>query len=296
MSSNKLGDDSEDNDDVKKQDVPLTLARRQKTEIHGFNRHADFYVQAQNQVKEERLKKQEDDADERQRLRKKAIDDHLRDLREDWERLMKSKDPISFVKNVVKLAVGVSERSTADEGGPKDEYDDYYPFYIEIKGTWNFIGTKIAVLQRKTFQPFHARPFPRHSKPPYGASRPVAASQPPINAAIKYFSRKVCQRLQIFIYSFISKNQLQVFDCFSCPYPFMVPHGVLGATVSLRPRGAAVDAFSEEADPADAKKAAPDAKKAASSKGKPDKDADKPADFLVRRARAPPPPPPRRPL
>ena len=254
MSSNKLGDDSEDNDDVKKQDVPLTLARRQKTEIHGFNRHADFYVQAQNQVKEERLKKQEDDADERQRLRKKAIDDHLRDLREDWERLMKSKDPISFFKNVVKLAVGVSERSTADEGGPKDEYDDYYPFYIEIKGTWNFIGTKIAVLQRKTFQPFHARPFPRHSKPPYGASRPVAASQPPINAAIKYFSRKVCQRLQIFIYPFISKNQLHCFS-FSCPYLFTVPHGVLGATVSLRPRGAAVDSFSEEADPADAKPA-----------------------------------------
>ena len=42
--------------------------------------------------------------------------------------------------------------------------------------------------------------------------------------ALNTFSRKVCQRLQIFIYFFLSKNQLQGFNCFSCPYLFMVLH------------------------------------------------------------------------
>ena len=59
---------------------------------------------------------------------------------------------------------------------------------------------------------------PRASLPPARGPPRRPPQRPSDRARID----QKADRLQIFIYSLFSKNQLQVFSCFSCPYLFMV--------------------------------------------------------------------------
>ena len=121
-------------------ELPETFLRRQKIEVHGFRRNADELKLAKCELREQRARQEQDQAEQRGKLSKKLIEENLSGLKDDWETVCKSKDPMSLGKNIVKFVMGFrflndSSNENKQDSSAKDEIPKAEPFEIQVKGT-----------------------------------------------------------------------------------------------------------------------------------------------------------------